>query len=358
MNNRNRQLLFASKQIRYHIYIGKNYIGKVESHYHTFHHCTILVQGDMAYYQQGQMLRMKPNDILFTPAGCNHSMYIFTQETKYFCLSFSQELMDEIIACFPKLNRDFSNLPQLIHVPQHETERLFHLLYCLWEEQNSSADSPFQIGNVLALSALKLMIREDYSAALLDHRRLSDSSYAEVLSCIRYIDLHLSENIETEQLLKLATLSQSSLYKAFKLHTGMPVRQYIAKRRIQESLHLMQEGKSVTEAASAIGFQDFSTFYRNFVKYIGISPSEVAKRLNRPTSRSQSDIPNHLKACIGCIQCSAACKSHAITLVNNYPSVDLTKCIRCGECIGICTCGCIPVDPAVLHAASANPTHI
>lgn len=352
MNNRNRQLLFASGQASYHIYISKDYVGKVEPHYHSFHHCTILLDGDLAYYQQGQMLRMKPNDILFTPAGCNHSMYIFTQDTSYFCLSFSAKLMDELTDCFSRLSEDFSNLPPLIHVPRHEQERLLHLLYCLLEEQNSSADNSFQIGSMLAISALKLMIREDYSASLLDRRRPSESNYMEVLNCIRYIEQHLSCNIETEDLLKIATLSQSSLYKAFKLHTGLPVRQYITKRRIQESLHLMQEGKSVTEAAAAIGFQDFSTYYRNFTKFMGVSPSEVAKRLNRLSSKNSTEVPSHLKACIGCIQCSQSCKAHAITLVNNYPSVDLNKCVRCGECIGICTCGCIPVDPAVLQTAA------
>ena len=47
MNNLNRQLLFASKQ-NYHIYIGERYTGKVDAHYHSFYHCTLLLKGDLA----------------------------------------------------------------------------------------------------------------------------------------------------------------------------------------------------------------------------------------------------------------------------------------------------------------------
>lgn len=297
------------------------------------------------------MLRMRPGDLLFTPIYCNHSLYIFSPDTSYFCLSFSAEMMDELVACFPKLKKDFSNLPPIIHMAQHERERLVHLLYCLMDEQNTSADSPFQIGNMLVISALQLMVRDVYTTQLLDRKQPSESNYSAVISCIRYIEQHLADDIGTKDLVKVAALSQSSLYNAFKLHTGMPVRQYITQRRIQQSLRLLREGMSIADAAAAVGFQDFSTYYRNFVKCMGVSPSEVAKRLNRSLSKSSPDVPSHLNACIGCILCSAACKQKAISLVDKYPVVDTEKCIRCGECIGICVCGCIPVDPALLQSA-------
>lgn len=297
------------------------------------------------------MLRMRPGDLLFTPIYCNHSMYIFSPDTSYFCLSFSAEMMDELVACFPKLKKDFSNLPPIIHMARHERERLVHLLYCLMDEQNTSADSPFQIGNMLVISALQLMVRDVYTTQLLDRKQPSESNYSAVISCIRYIEQHLADDIGTKDLMKVAALSQSSLYNAFKLHTGMPVRQYITQRRIQQSLRLLREGMSIADAAAAVGFQDFSTYYRNFVKCMGVSPSEVAKRLNRSLSKSSPDVPSHLNACIGCILCSAACKQKAISLVDKYPVVDTEKCIRCGECIGICVCGCIPVDPALLQSA-------
>lgn len=297
------------------------------------------------------MLRMRPGDLLFTPIYCNHSLYIFSPDTSYFCLSFSAEMMDELVACFPKLKKDFSNLPSIIHMARHERERLVHLLYCLMDEQNTSADSPFQIGNMLVISALQLMVRDVYTTQLLDRKQPSESNYSAVISCIRYIEQHLADDIGTKDLVKVAALSQSSLYNAFKLHTGMPVRQYITQRRIQQSLRLLREGMSIADAAAAVGFQDFSTYYRNFVKCMGVSPSEVAKRLNRSLSKSSPDVPSHLNACIGCILCSAACKQKAISLVDKYPVVDTEKCIRCGECIGICVCGCIPVDPALLQSA-------
>lgn len=354
MNNLNRRLLFESKQ-DYHVYLGKSAVGKVDDHYHSFYHCTFLISGDLAYFQWGQMLRMKPGDVLFTPTYCNHSLYTFTESTSYFCLSFSEKIMEELVGYFPKLKRDFTNLPPIIHIESYEASQLTHLLYCLLDEQNTTAANVFHPGGMLVISALMLMIRSVYITQLLDCKQPAENNYAEVIKCIRYIEDNLNSNIEIEDLLKVAALSQSCLYKAFKHQTGVPIKRFIAERRIQLSLRMLRDGKSVTEAASVTGFQDFSTFYRNFIKYMGVSPSTAAKRLSKATSKSNPGVPSHLNACFSCLRCSEFCKMHAITLVNGYPSVDLNKCTRCGECIGICPCGCIPVDPVVLQSTASFP---
>lgn len=343
MNNLNRRLLFENKQ-EYHLYIGNNYKGSVKTHYHGFNHCTLLLSGDLAYFQQGETLRMKPGDVLITPTQCSHSMYIFTEDTSYFCLSFSQTMVDELTAYFPRLKQDFSNIPSVVHMPQHEINKLQHILSSIMDEQNCSNDNTFETGSMLTISALILMIRDVYTTDLLENRQPSVSNYKEVVDCIHYIGKNLDHDIEIEDLIKIAALSQSSLYKAFKLHTGKAIKQYIAERRIEESIHLLNMGKSINDASKAVGFNDFSTYYRNFIKYVGISPSKSLKRLNNLHTNGSINIPDNLKACIGCALCSTVCKMGAITMVKEYPKVDYDKCSRCGNCISACLCGCLPIQ--------------
>ena len=40
--------------------------------------------------------------------------------------------------------------------------------------------------------------------------------------------------------------------------------------------------------------------------------------------------------CIGCQKCAKACKFEAITMVDNLPVVDVSKCTKCGHCIETC----------------------
>lgn len=48
-----------------------------------------------------------------------------------------------------------------------------------------------------------------------------------------------------------------------------------------------------------------------------------------------------MKACIACGRCVKECKYDAIFVSNGFAKIDVEKCTRCGDCIGVCPCGCI-----------------
>lgn len=48
--------------------------------------------------------------------------------------------------------------------------------------------------------------------------------------------------------------------------------------------------------------------------------------------------------CIGCERCAIACKFGAITLVNNLPKFDMSKCTRCMRCYEVCPTHAIWAD--------------
>ena len=85
-----RQFLFQSKG-SYHIYIGEGYSGPVKPQQHEFYHCTYITEGQILENQFGKEFLQGAGECFFTPAGINHSLYIF-ENTKYFCLSFSKRI--------------------------------------------------------------------------------------------------------------------------------------------------------------------------------------------------------------------------------------------------------------------------
>ncbi|MBQ9599169.1 MAG: helix-turn-helix domain-containing protein, partial [Clostridia bacterium] len=48
-------------------------------------------------------------------------------------------------------------------------------------------------------------------------------------------------------------------------------------RRVRSAKNLIMQGQSITNAYIESGFRDYSTFYRTFVKYAGMSPDEFKK---------------------------------------------------------------------------------
>jgi AraC-like DNA-binding protein len=54
---------------------------------------------------------------------------------------------------------------------------------------------------------------------------------------------------------------------------GKPLKQYISERRIKQAVCLSNEQDlSLQEIAAIVGYEDYSTFFRNFHKIVGISP--------------------------------------------------------------------------------------
>ncbi len=103
-----------------------------------------------------------------------------------------------------------------------------------------------------------------------------------IRNVINYIDQHLSGELTLAILAKEFGKNPSYLSGAFKKETGDTITGYISKQRVQASLRYFNTTNlSVAEVAIAVGIQDFSYFTKLFRRYVGVSPREYRKMLDR-----------------------------------------------------------------------------
>ncbi len=274
MNCWNRHLLFKAK-IDYHVYIGKDFAGQVQLHNHEFYQMMFMLNGKILQQQNQREVLQFPGQIFFTPIKCNHSLFIYDEDTTYFCLSFSQNMADMLFSYFPRMKRDFSNLSDIITLPESTQQHLKYCLNLLINEQNYDDSSLYQTGHFLTISALLMALREEYIAKLMPGKLVSQGNVSAIFNCIQFINRSYDEPISIDELAKKSALSRSVFYKTFQEYTGKTVKQYIAEKRISEAVKLLSIGQlPVTEIAEKVGFKDFSTFYRNFTKIMGVSPAK------------------------------------------------------------------------------------
>ena len=95
---------------------------------------------------------------------------------------------------------------------------------------------------------------------------------------IAYLNRHIGERLSIEQTAKRFFISKYYLCRLFKKHTGVTVLAYINSKRMAKAHQLISEGEPPTEVAYSLGFSDYSSFYRAYVKEIGKSPSNAAKK--------------------------------------------------------------------------------
>ena len=105
--------------------------------------------------------------------------------------------------------------------------------------------------------------------------RKSCSSSKELASEIAdFISKSLEENrfLTLDEIAKTFFVSKFYLCRVFKSYSGISVHAYINKKRIMMAKHYIDSGMSAKLASEAVGYRDYSAFYRAYVKVTGKSP--------------------------------------------------------------------------------------
>lgn len=79
-------------------------------------------------------------------------------------------------------------------------------------------------------------------------------------------------------------VSPSKLGAVYKKETGKSLLNVISDIRMEAALKLLQEGLTVNECARRVGFEDTTTFIRQFKKYMGKTPAQMRTELQNKES--------------------------------------------------------------------------
>ena len=99
-----------------------------------------------------------------------------------------------------------------------------------------------------------------------------------------YIEENLQTEITAAELAEMAGFSLFHYYRLFQQATGLPVMQYILRRRLLQGVYAMKQGSTKIDAALLYGFDTYAGFYKAFCREFGSTPSEFlqSSRAKRP----------------------------------------------------------------------------
>ena len=95
-----------------------------------------------------------------------------------------------------------------------------------------------------------------------------------------YIDQHLKEPLSIDALAEIAGFSPYYYCRLFSLYMGMPVMEYVRRRRLTYAASEICEGKRILDAAMDYGFESHSGFTKAFRKVYGFTPDEYRRRVS------------------------------------------------------------------------------
>lgn len=104
-----------------------------------------------------------------------------------------------------------------------------------------------------------------------------------ILELLGYLDECFADDISLDGLARRYAMSERSLNRQFKEHTGLPPMNYLLQLRLSKAIHYLRKGNSaVTDVAFRCGFNDSTYFSHCFKKRFGLAPAQFQhKHLTR-----------------------------------------------------------------------------
>lgn len=242
------------------------------SHLHKCHEFIHIVKGRLIYTVEGSDYMLSEGDVIMTKPNELHSFSFpdncdYAREFLHIYPGFTDKFPELLKPLNTRSEGYYNRIPAKV-VLKYGIDKIFHDLESYCDENEDLRD-------FLALtSSLQLIARIDHILAT-EHPEVQKVITNKKANAIfDYVDLHLSEKISIDSIARSLYVSPSYLSRVFKKETGMTIKTYINMRRIIKAKNLLLQGGRITDIFLECGFCDYSTFYRSFLKYAGLSPEE------------------------------------------------------------------------------------
>jgi AraC family transcriptional regulator len=217
---------------------------------------------------------IKPGDIDFIPLGYAATWYD-KGPGRVARVSISPELMRQTASGMGCSDMRAISLPSQLSL---NDPVLRHLMLAVVAELESGVNEPLvvqSLGTAVAAHILRRFAGKRSNTP----RGLSRRQRARV---VEYIEANLGLNLTHSKIAAVAGTSPSRLKSIFKESFGIPVHQYVIRRRVEYAVRLLSgPGARVCDVAAQAGFSDQSHMARFMRRVIGTTPAALLRELHR-----------------------------------------------------------------------------
>ncbi|RAP77528.1 AraC family transcriptional regulator [Paenibacillus montanisoli] len=251
-------------------------------HYHREIELLLVLTGELDVNIEDECVKLRTGDIALIGARQLHRDRSLSSPLNYIVLQFDlEQFIDQSSMPYMRFFSETKKpLSRANYIFQENEATRVEAAECIRSILHEVTDK--QSGYELAVSMyikklLLLLIRNDSKKVLADRE---DFDRARLRSVIDYVEAHLTDRIQVEEVSKLANMSYYYFVKFFKKAIGMSFTEYVNYRKIKWAERiLLTKDLSVSEVGDRIGMPNMAHFYKMFKKYNDCSPKQFQKKM-------------------------------------------------------------------------------
>lgn len=245
----------------------------VKLHSHTFYEIICCCQGSIQYLLGSQRYRVGRGDILFIPPGTGHRPLLepdMPQSYDRYVMWLSGEYADHLRRHYPGVARLLEAPPTLLRTGGEMYARLAGIFSTAIREEEQQ-----QPGWDAAVLGSSILLLVQFSRLLTAAGSLPPAEAPELLDrVLAYIEGHLGDKITLAGTARQFLVSESTISQLFRQRMGVSFYRCVTQRRLIEARVRIAAGGALDDIAHAVGFGDYSAFYRAFRQEYGMSPAQ------------------------------------------------------------------------------------
>lgn len=250
-------------------------------HTHDYFQIYYISKGSLEHHIEKESAHLGQGDMFIIPPGVTH--YILPSiNTVFYSLSFTENLFSEQYAS-NKLVKNFLRFLETnkigyikpkISVNPDEIFYIESIMAHILKEFTNKSFAYYDTVQASTLLLITMLAREYFSKTVQNISGHFENNKQFILHCVEYIENNFAENITLDEISKKSAVSKSNFCVLFSKITGYSFNKYINICRIKAATEYIKKGFKITAIYGLCGYNDFSTFNRNFNKIMGMSPRE------------------------------------------------------------------------------------
>ncbi len=241
-------------------------------HSHTKHEIYYFLQGNADFTIEGTTYHLKKGMLLLSASGQVHHLALKKPHIPYerIVIMFNIGLLP------PELERQI--------ISKEDSTRIFHLneREQIWFEENCIGIEESNLGKMQLHESLYSMLCMLFTkfTTVAEFPSTAERQKNEIVNqIIRFINANLTSELSLEIIEKQLYRDKAHLNRIFKSAMGCSIWEYVIQKRVFSARQQLYNTRSVSAAFEGSGFHDYSVFYRNYVRCMGMSPTADLKAM-------------------------------------------------------------------------------
>ena len=255
-------------------YVGKGKKAGSSSSSHRQFEILYLVQGSIKYLIEGEEYLVNKGDVIFVPPHEVHSLETIGEgDYERVVVMFDLEKVYEILSLGGfTLNKEiFSNFRGFRVIPRDllMDTQIEKIMFEIAKGKEEKILPMFALSKILELiMELEKVFSQSGGGGF------PTAVDPLVKKAVEYIAQNIESPLSLDQIANALFTSKSSLCHKFAKSMNISVNRYVTVKKIYHSAKLIKQGMGALDAAVAVGYNQYTTFYHNYKKILGAPPSK------------------------------------------------------------------------------------